>query len=143
MSRCVFAFVLLLGACGKNNEPPPPSSGSPTAKPESGPSHKKPHSGTTDPNEQARRIYGTLCTQCHGADGTGNTPVGEQLNPHPRNYTDPAWQKSVTDDELRKAIVGGGVAVGKSNSMPPNPDLADKPDVVNGLVAIIRGFGQK
>lgn len=131
--------VLLVASCGKNNEPPPPSSGSPSAKPESGPSHKRPVAAMS-PAEQAGKIFGTLCANCHGPDGTGNTPIAQQLNPRPRNYTDPAWQASVTDDQIAKAIVGGGTAVGKSNVMPPNPDLADKPEVVGALVAIIRGF---
>jgi hypothetical protein len=138
MRRLAVALMFVL-ACGKNNEPPPPSSGSPTAKPESGPSHKPPVAAMS-PAEQASRLFGTLCANCHGGDGTGNTPIGQQLNPKPRNYTDAAWQASVSDDDIRKAIVGGGTAIGKSNVMPPNPDLADKPEVVNALVAIIRGF---
>jgi hypothetical protein len=51
------------------------------------------------------------------------------------------WQKSVTDEHLAKIILEGGAAVGLSPLMPPNPDLADKPQVVDALVAVIRSFG--
>ena len=46
------------------------------------------------------------------------------LNPKPRNYHDQAWQKSVTDDQIKKAITLGGAAVGKSPIMPASPDLS-------------------
>jgi hypothetical protein len=80
---------------------------------------------------------------CHGADGTGNGPAAATLEPKPRNYTDPAWQASVTDDELRAIILFGGQAVNKSPMMPGNPQLKDKPEVIDGLVAIVRSFGKK
>jgi hypothetical protein len=140
--------VVALAGCGKNNEPPPPTTGSPTAKPESGPSHSRHpsagvQSGGMAPDEEARRRYGMLCANCHGTDGTANTPSAQILNPKPRDYTDPAWQEAVTDDELRLAILKGGKAVGKSEQMPGNPDLADKPEVIEGLVKIVRGFRRK
>ena len=62
------------------------------------------------------------------------------LNPKPRNYTDASWQASVTDAQLRKTILLGGAAVGKSPIMPSSPDLDEKPDVVEGLVKIVRRF---
>lgn len=92
---------------------------------------------------EAKTIFTTRCATCHGTEGKGNGPAAITLTPKPRNYTDAAWQKSVTDDNLREIIVKGGAAVGKSPLMPPNPDLENKPDVVNGLVAIVRSFGPK
>lgn len=89
---------------------------------------------------ESEEIFTQRCATCHGADGTGSGPVAANLNPKPRNYTDAQWQGSVTDDDLRKVIVKGGAAVGKSPLMPPNPDLDAKPAVVDGLVAKIRSF---
>ena len=40
-----------------------------------------------------------------------------------------------------KTITLGGAAVGKSPIMPASPDLDAKPEVVDGLVKIIRKFG--
>ena len=110
------------------------------AQPESGPKGKKP-SGAI--NEKAQQMFMTVCATCHGADGSGNGPAAETLNPKPRNYTDPAWQASVTDEDLRKTILHGGQGVGKSPMMPGNPQLKDQPEILDGLVQIIRGFGKK
>ena len=85
-------------------------------------------------------MFATVCATCHGADGTGNGPAAASLPTRPRDYTDPAWQASVTDDDLKKTILQGGQAVGKSPLMPGNPQLADQPAVLEGLVKIIRGF---
>jgi hypothetical protein len=65
------------------------------------------------------------------------------LNPKPRNYTDATWQASVTDDYLKKVILEGGAAVGKSGAMVGHPELKDQPDTLAGLVSIIRGFAKK
>ena len=149
--RIVLA-LLVVAACGKNTEPPPPSSGSPQAQPESGPSKKQNAGAPGAPaggpavagvNEEAKLLFQNVCATCHGPDGTGNGPAAASLNPKPRNYTDAAWQASVTDDELKKTILLGGQAVGKSPMMPGNPNLKDKPEVIDGLVAIVRSFGKK
>ncbi|MCL2778073.1 MAG: c-type cytochrome [Polyangiaceae bacterium] len=91
---------------------------------------------------QAKQIFESRCVTCHGKSGHGDGVLAANLDPKPRNYTDKAWQKSVTDDQLKKTIVEGGAAVGKSAGMTPNPDLKDKPEVLEGLVQIIRGFGK-
>jgi hypothetical protein len=72
--------------------------------------------------------------------GKGDGAAAASLNPRPRNLANNEWQASVTDDHIRKIIVGGGQAVGKSPTMTANPDLKDKPKIVNGLVKIIRGL---
>jgi mono/diheme cytochrome c family protein len=131
-----------MAACGKNTEPPPPSSGSPMAQPESGPSGKKAAAGgdVAGADEEAKNLFAGVCATCHGADGTGNGPAAASLTPKPRNYTDAAWQASVTDDDLKKIILNGGQAVGKSPMMPGNPQLRDKPAVVDALVKVVRSF---
>lgn len=94
-----------------------------------------------DPAADAKTIFNTRCTTCHGASGKGDGPAAAGLNPRPRDYSDAAWQKSVSDEDLAKTILNGGAAVGKSALMPPNPDLQGKPEVVNELVKIVRSFG--
>jgi mono/diheme cytochrome c family protein len=93
--------------------------------------------------KEAQDIFKNRCTMCHGASGKGDGPAGVALNPKPRNWTDAAWQKATPDEEIQKAIVGGGQAVGKSVLMPANPDLANKPDVVKALLQIVRSFSGK
>lgn len=88
----------------------------------------------------AKDIFKKKCVVCHGEMGVGDGPGAAALDPKPRNFTDPEWQKGVTDEQLSKTIIGGGAAVGKSPIMPGNPELKGKPEVVSELVAIIRGF---
>jgi mono/diheme cytochrome c family protein len=89
---------------------------------------------------EAKRLYTGRCAVCHGEKGTGDGPGAAALDPKPRNYTDAAWQSSVTDEQLSKVIVQGGAAVGKSPIMPASPDLEAKPEVVQELVKIVRSF---
>ena len=53
----------------------------------------------------------------------------------------PGCQASVSDEQIRKTIKLGGAAVGKSPVMPASPDLDEKPEVVEGLLKIVRKFG--
>ena len=78
--RSLLLATLLLAACGKNDKPPPPSSGSPGAKPESGP--REPAVAQSE----AQRTFMTVCATCHGVDGTGNGPAAESLTPKPRDF---------------------------------------------------------
>src|SRR5262245_26922072 len=106
----------------------------------------EPSAGSTQASNkaafEARRTFQTICATCHGPGGKGDGTAAANLNPKPRNYTDKAWQASVTDDDIKKIILTGGAAVGKSATMPAQPQLANQPDVVDELVKIIRGFGK-
>lgn len=95
-----------------------------------------------DPTAEAKQLYQARCVVCHGATGEGDGVTAATLNPKPRKFSDPTWQKSVTDEQIAAIIIKGGAAVGKSPLMPPNPDLAGKKEVVDALVKIVRGFGQ-
>lgn len=90
----------------------------------------------------AKEVFNSRCAACHGPEGLGNGPGAAALNPKPRNYHDKAWQSKVTDDDIKKTITYGGAAVGKSPMMPASPDLDSKPEVVAGLVRIVRDFGR-
>jgi len=93
---------------------------------------------TIDPGTEARSVWETRCVNCHGLHGRGDGPAGRATFPPPRDFGDPRWQSS--DDRIRLAILDGGVAAGLSPVMAPNPDLRDKPAVVEALVAIVRSF---
>jgi mono/diheme cytochrome c family protein len=94
-----------------------------------------------DPVAAAKDIYVNRCTVCHGATGKGDGDGSAALDPKPRDFTLAEWQSSVTDEHLQKIIVYGGIAVGKAATMPANPDLDAKPEVVAELVKLIRGLG--
>ena len=90
--------------------------------------------------ESAKALYAQRCTMCHGVQGQGDGPAAANLNPKPRNYTDPVWQGKTSDAHIAQIIIGGGPSVGMSAMMPGNPDLRDKPQIVAELVKIVRGF---
>jgi high-affinity iron transporter len=91
---------------------------------------------------EAEKIFSERCVTCHGATGAGDGPASAGLVPQPRNFQDPAWQKSVSDEYLAQIIQYGGAAVGRSAAMPPNPDLTSKPDVVAALGAHVRSLAR-
>jgi cytochrome c551/c552 len=115
--------------------PPPPASAPPAPKPSEAPA---PASG---PEQEARAYFQKKCVICHGSSGAGDGPAASALTPKPKKFSDASWQASVSDEALKKVIVGGGAAVGKSGVMPANPDLEDKPELVTELVRVVRGFG--
>jgi len=92
--------------------------------------------------DEAKTLMSDRCAACHGENGDGHGPGSSYLVPPPKDFHNPEWQKSVTDKTLVTAIVQGGPAVGLSPSMPGNPDLADRPDVVAAIVKQIRAWGK-
>lgn len=97
---------------------------------------------TPEARAEATDIYDSRCSACHGTEGHGDGPGAAALHPKPINFHNPNWQKSVSDEQIAKAIVEGGSAVGLSNQMAPNPDLEDEPLVVKALVAHVRELGK-
>jgi len=95
-----------------------------------------------DPVAEAAEIYTNRCTVCHGEGGKGDGAGSAALDPKPRDFTSADWQSSVDDEHLRKIIVYGGAGVGKAPTMPANPDLDAKPEVVAELVKYIRGLAK-
>ena len=128
---------VLLFACGKGEPAAEPAAApAPAAQPAA-----QPAPAAAAPVETAADVFKNRCTPCHGANGKGDGPAAAALNPKPRDYTDAAWQKTVTDDQIKKTILYGGAAVGKSAAMPSQPDLESRPEVLDGLIKIIRDFG--
>ncbi|AKU92818.1 c-type cytochrome [Vulgatibacter incomptus] len=97
---------------------------------------------TPEAKKEGDELFASLCSTCHGANGDGNGPASASFPTKPANFHSPEFQKSVSNEEIAKAIVDGGPAVGKSPLMPANPNLKDKPAVVEALVQKIRGFGK-
>jgi mono/diheme cytochrome c family protein len=132
--------VLALSACEEKKAAPPPPP--PSAKTE--PVAAAPAAAAApDAEKEAGDLFSMRCASCHGTAGKGDGPAAAALKPPPRDYTDAKWQAETTDEQIEKAIVGGGPAVGKSPMMPPNPDLSGKPEVVAALRKRIRAFGGK
>jgi mono/diheme cytochrome c family protein len=90
---------------------------------------------------EGKRLFETRCFVCHGRDGKGDGPSATGLAEKPQDLTDPNWQKSNTDDLIGIVIKEGGVAIGKTGAMPPNPDL--NKEQIQGLVAFVRSLARK
>ncbi len=146
--------LIALAGCGKEDAPEAapkaggasagkaaPSAGA-AAPDKSAPSPTAAADSDSEAVKEAKNIYKVRCTICHGENGKGDGPGAASLTPKPRDYSDKTWQASVDDDYLKKVLVEGGTSVGKSAIMPPNPDLGQKPEVLDAMIAIIRGFGK-
>lgn len=66
-----------------------------------------------------RNVFHTYCAGCHGDTGAGDGFNAFNLDPHPRDLADPAFQKSKSDADLADAIRRGGSGVGLTSLMPP------------------------
>jgi mono/diheme cytochrome c family protein len=85
-----------------------------------------------------KTLYIQRCAQCHGEDGKANTTIAKALQPSPRDHSDGNYMNKLDDEHLKKVILGGGPAVGKSPIMPPQSDLKD--DQVANLIAYLRSL---
>ena len=136
------AVLAIAAGCSKSEEPKTESHTS-SATPHSETVATEPTKSDTAPDlKKANELFVSRCVTCHGPEGKGNGPGALTLNPKPRNYHDKEWQARVTDEDIKKTILYGGAAVGKSPIMPASPDLDSKPQLLDGLVSIVRGFGK-
>jgi mono/diheme cytochrome c family protein len=89
-----------------------------------------------------RETFRHYCMTCHGEGGAGDGFNAFNLDPHPRDYSDPAFQKKKTDAELADAIRRGGAGVGLSALMPPWGHTLSDPQI-NQVVLYIRTLEHK
>ena len=82
--------------------------------------------------DDAKATFASKCTPCHGADGSGNTPMGKKIGA--KSLGSPDVQKK-SDADLSKVI---GAGSGKM------PSFAGKlsADQIAGLVKFVRSFGK-
>ena len=135
----VVGLVVAMAGCTSKDAAPAEEK---AAEPAPAPTPEPAAEPAVDPVAEAKEIYANRCTVCHGEGGKGDGAGSAALDPKPRDFTSAEWQKEVTDEHLSKIIVYGGAGVGKAPTMPANPDLDAKPEVVAELVKLIRGLGQ-
>ena len=83
-----------------------------------------------------KQIYQLYCVGCHGERGNGQTVLGRQLRPHPRDFTSPAEMKSKDDQQLAQSVVRGI----HGTAMSPWEGLLNKDDVRRVIVFIRQSF---
>jgi mono/diheme cytochrome c family protein len=62
-------------------------------------------------------VYKQYCAMCHGDSGKGDGVAAAALNPKPRNLSDAALMKKVSDWEVYLVIKEGGTVAGLSPMM--------------------------
>ena len=82
------------------------------------------------------KIGRTHCAKCHGADGKGQTKMGQKLGV--KDFTDAKVQADMKDDAVTKAIKEGLKDADGKTLMKPFDTLSD--DEVKALVAYIHGL---
>jgi cytochrome c553 len=85
---------------------------------------------------EAKENWEKHCAKCHGADGKGQTKMGQKLGI--KDYTDPKVQESFTDDDAFKAIKEGLKDKEGKTLMKPTEGLSD--DEIKALVKYVRDF---
>ena len=66
-----------------------------------------------------KAVFEHSCQTCHGETGAGDGFNAFNLDPRPKDLSDPALQMKKSDAELADAIRRGGAGVGLSSLMPP------------------------
>jgi cytochrome c oxidase cbb3-type subunit 3 len=82
---------------------------------------------------EGENIFATVCANCHGKTGGG----GVATSPNgvaPANFRDPAFHKSRSDEDIRRAITQG-----KPRGMPAFGGSYDEKQIAE-LVLVVRGF---
>jgi mono/diheme cytochrome c family protein len=96
----------------------------------------------TTPKQESLEIgaalYAQRCVLCHGDSGAADGVGARRIKPEPQHLDDVIWQGTVSDGDIKKAILDGGAAVSRSPMMPANPDLKTRPDDVQALVDYVR-----
>ncbi len=103
---------------------------------------------------RGKAIYDRRCAWCHGAEGAGDGPAAERLNPPPRDFTlglykwktTPFDEYAPTDDDFTRMIAGesahkkiSGWDGMSGTSMPGWGDLLSKDDV-GAVTSYIKSF---
>lgn len=82
-------------------------------------------------SSDAATLYKSKCAVCHGADGTGDTPMGKKLGV--KSYKSPDVQKS-SDAELKNSMING------KGKMPAYKTLT--PEQIDELLKYTRELGK-
>lgn len=83
----------------------------------------------------AQAIWDKQCKKCHGADGSGDTPLGKKMEL--KDYTDAASLAELSDEDLFN-MTKNGVEGTKMNGY--GDKLSD--DEIHQLVALMRGMAK-
>jgi len=84
----------------------------------------------------AKENWDNQCAKCHGAEGKGDTKMGQKLGA--KDFTDAKVQADLKDEAATKAIKDGLKSSDDKTLMKPFDTLSA--DEVKALVAYVRGL---
>lgn len=87
------------------------------------------------------KTYKNLCVDCHGEKGDGKGPLATTMNPAPVNYGTCEVLAKLSDDDIKKVIMEGSQAIGKSPAMQGFKKKIKDSAVLDQLVEVVRSFG--
>ena len=131
MLKPLFALLAFLLFAPAQEPAPPPAQPAPAADAQL----VNPVKPTPESQAKAKKLYGYDCAMCHGATGNGKGDIPD-LKPAPRDYTDPAALKDLTDGQIFNIIKNG------KGQMPPDGGRT-KPDDIWNMVILVRSFSKK
>jgi len=120
----LISFSLLAASCGRGAH---------------GPEAVAPRRPNAYELQLGKEVYQTYCIGCHGSTGAGDGFNAFNLDPRPRDLSDPALQKSKSNVDLADAIRRGGAGVGLTSLMPPWGHTIDERHI-NAVVLYIRSL---
>ena len=85
-----------------------------------------------DVAREGAAIFKAICVMCHRADGKASS------YPKTPNFTDPKWQSSTTDKEMREVIKNG-----KRQTAMPAFGGQLKDEQISAVIAYIRSLKKK
>src|SRR5262249_11221986 len=87
--------------------------------------------------QEAKQLYEQTCATCHGANGKGDGPTGQMLQPKPADFTIVLKDKDAA--YLSKVIKEGGPSVGKSPLMPSFQEILNDKQIQD-LIQYVKAF---
>jgi mono/diheme cytochrome c family protein len=133
MLKPLFAFLAFLLFAPSPQQPAAPAA--PPTIPAEAAHMANPIKPTPESQAHAKKMYGYDCAMCHGATGNGKGDIPD-LKPPPRDYTDPAALKDLSDGEIFYILKNG------KGQMPPDGGRT-KPDDLWNRVILVRSFAKK
>ena len=86
---------------------------------------------SSEQRAQAKTTFKEQCSRCHGADGKGDTVLGDML--FPPDFTDAKWWKGRNNERLTQSITNG------KKEMPAFGKKLTKTEILT-LIAYVRCF---
>lgn len=87
--------------------------------------------------KKGKDLYVSACSGCHGQNGDGNGPAGENLDPRPANLISTMNSFFADDDFLYWTISEGGVPF--KTAMPPFKNIFDEKQIWS-IISYLRTF---